>query len=78
MAYALAYVNAFDRAKGGSGHCLAQLGGFRRVPPFAERTHRLENPGKFLLELVEIQTGSYLGKRVRLMGGGAAGAPGRN
>ena len=50
---------------------LAQLEGFRRAPLFAERTHRLENPGKFLLELVEVQTGSYLGKRVRLMDGGS-------
>ena len=28
----------------------------------AERTHRLENPGKILLELIEVQTGSYLGE----------------
>ena len=25
-------------------------------------THRLENPGKILLELIEVQTGSYLGE----------------
>jgi len=43
--------------KGGCGHCVAQLGGFRRAPPFAERTHRLENPGKFLLELAEVSDG---------------------
>ena len=24
--------------------------------------HRLENPGKILLELIEVQTGSYLGE----------------
>ncbi len=26
------------------------------------RTHRLENPGKIDLELIEVQTGSYLGE----------------
>ena len=25
-------------------------------------THRLENPGKIALELIEVQTGSYLGE----------------
>ena len=25
-------------------------------------THRLENPGKFPLELIEVQSGSYLGE----------------
>ena len=25
-------------------------------------THRLSNPGKILLELIEVQTGSYLGE----------------
>jgi mannose-6-phosphate isomerase-like protein (cupin superfamily) len=25
-------------------------------------THRLENPGKIPLELIEVQTGSYLGE----------------
>ncbi len=25
-------------------------------------THRLENPGKILLELIEVQTGSYFGE----------------
>ncbi|MDB5546929.1 MAG: mannose-phosphate guanylyltransferase/mannose-6-phosphate isomerase, partial [Tardiphaga sp.] len=25
-------------------------------------THRLENPGKIQLELIEVQTGSYLGE----------------
>jgi mannose-1-phosphate guanylyltransferase len=25
-------------------------------------THRLANPGKILLELIEVQTGSYLGE----------------
>lgn len=25
-------------------------------------THRLENPGKITLELIEVQTGSYLGE----------------
>ena len=24
--------------------------------------HRLENPGKIMLELIEVQTGSYLGE----------------
>jgi mannose-1-phosphate guanylyltransferase len=24
--------------------------------------HRLENPGKIVLELIEVQTGSYLGE----------------
>jgi len=52
MAYALAYVNAFDRAKGRT--LRGPIGGFRRAPLFAERTHRLENPGKFLLELAEV------------------------
>jgi hypothetical protein len=27
--------------------------------------HRLENPGKILLELIEVQTGSYLGEEDR-------------
>jgi len=36
------------------GHCVAQLGAFAVRHLFAERTHRLENPGKFLLELAEV------------------------
>jgi len=33
-------------------------------PLMSERraTHRLENPGKIDLELIEVQTGSYLGE----------------
>jgi mannose-1-phosphate guanylyltransferase/mannose-6-phosphate isomerase len=30
------------------------------IPPMTK--HRLENPGKIPLELIEIQTGSYLGE----------------
>ena len=36
-----------------SGYSIARL-------PAAE-VHRLANPGKILLELIEVQTGSYLG-----------------
>ena len=28
----------------------------------ASRDHRMENPGKIPLELIEVQTGSYLGE----------------
>jgi mannose-1-phosphate guanylyltransferase / mannose-6-phosphate isomerase len=30
--------------------------------PGRDATHRLENPGKIDLELIEVQTGSYLGE----------------
>ena len=33
---------------------------FRSIPPGTR--HRLENPGKLPLELIEVQSGSYLGE----------------
>jgi Mannose-6-phosphate isomerase len=58
----------FDRTNPIWNRSAAQLASQYRPDRGRERVgptgavHRLENPGKILLELIEVQTGSYLGE----------------